>query len=136
MGAMKTLFLILIVTLTAGCATSVNTTEHQFLENQKTVYISNHYKGDEARFIDEIAAVLEKHGFEITRIDPHANYDLEWRYVGLNAEIGLRQGRDIIIHVKANRYVASASSASHEVADRAIKQFDEALDRMLNEEML
>lgn len=78
-------------------------------------------------------AVLEKHNFEITRIDPHANYDLVWGYSGSNAKLSLRQGRDIIIQVDAHRYIADVIPTRHEAADRSIDRFDEALGQMLND---
>jgi hypothetical protein len=130
--------LLIVMPLIASCAISVNTTDHQFTELKKTVYVSSHYRGDEARFINQIVAVLEKHDFEITRIDPYAAYDLEWSYVGSTAEIGLRQGRDTIVQINAGSYkwVIPGYPHTHEVADRAIEQFDQALGQMLNDETL
>ena len=123
--------LILLTILIAGCVTSINTSDHQVLKSEQVVYVSHHYKGDEARYIVKILEILEKHDFEITRYDPHAKYDLGFMMSGLEAEIILKMGREVIIQVNSHRYVEEILPIRHEVVNRAIDKFDEALGQML-----
>jgi len=131
----KYLLLFLASALIAGCVTSTKTADHHFPETGKTVYVSHHYKGIEARYIGKVLKIIEKYDFEITRYDPYASYDLGFMISGRSVEITLKQGRDTVVQVRVHEseWAPEPVTPMSVLVNSAVDKFDETLALMISD---
>ena len=128
------MLLLFALSLIAGCATSAEKVEHQFLESEMVVFVSDKYIGSKAHYIDDVVRTLQKHDFEITKYRAQANYDLEFGIYRRHVRIALMQGRESVTYVTSHsRGGSDYDSTVSYMVDNAVKQLDLALAQKLNE---
>ena len=130
---MKTLLILIVYILIAGCTALVKTADHEYIKTEKVVYVSSHYTGDESRHIGDVVRALEKYNFEITKYGAHADYDLEFLIADGHVEINLKQGRKIVVsassYIYSHNFYISRTAMISSLVGRAVEKFSEALEQ-------
>ncbi|CCE22763.1 hypothetical protein [Methylotuvimicrobium alcaliphilum] len=128
----------LILNLETGCATSSDIASGMLFEKRdKTVFVSEHFSGYAGRHVGEVARVLEKHGFLVTKNRERSDYFLDFNIDGgatLTVSIGLLQeGKKLIEVESTNVWFGTVMFRPIAVANRveaAIEEFDQALSKI------
>jgi hypothetical protein len=130
--------LFLLLAIMSGCATSSKSTNHHFVADQKSVFVSDNFTGYSADHIGEVIRTLEKYGFEITNIQDQSDYYLDFSVEGgakIRVKITLLKNYKPVVEVSSSNAgwgtVVARRAAVASRVESALEEFDEELAELI-----